>query len=249
VQGDFEEWRIERLNVPHEVYRLLKNAGIDTMGQAIKAIGEEPETLERFAARIGVGRAKAEKIKKQIELLREEADEEQLRTMRTEEQKCSLAELASSDEATITPEEAAGALGCAASTLRTQARTNPAGLGFPVMQLGKTLKIPRGPFVEYMMHGPQGEARYQAERGYTASVSFGRYPATCGVGVETQGSSMEIMQLLTDGILEMFARQMGIKNVREMTKALCGMMMAKAEAMSGYAEMQSAWEKNKGENE
>ncbi len=45
--------------------------------------------------------------------------------------------------------EAARALACDPQTLRSQAKSDPAALGFPVTVVGHRVRIPRAPFLDY----------------------------------------------------------------------------------------------------
>lgn len=55
-----------------------------------------------------------------------------------------------SDEICITPDMAAQVIGCNPQWIRQMARTDPAKLGFRVVQIKSRTKIPRVPFLRYM---------------------------------------------------------------------------------------------------
>lgn len=55
------------------------------------------------------------------------------------------------DTPTITPAIAAEALGCDPQYIRLQAHADPSKLGFPVVCIGKRTKIPRMPFLAFML--------------------------------------------------------------------------------------------------
>ena len=50
----------------------------------------------------------------------------------------------------FTPCDICGVVGCDPQTLRLMARQKPEQLGFPSMILGKRVKFPRIPFLEFM---------------------------------------------------------------------------------------------------
>lgn len=54
------------------------------------------------------------------------------------------------DDEFITPAQAALAIGCNAQSIRISARLNPGGLGFPVSILGRRVRIPRVPFLQWI---------------------------------------------------------------------------------------------------
>lgn len=69
----------------------------------------------------------------------------------------SLAEWAQRDEMYLTPEQAADVIGCDANAIRLAAATAEGrdALGFRVIRLGNTTKIPRIPFLRVL--GWEGE--------------------------------------------------------------------------------------------
>lgn len=50
----------------------------------------------------------------------------------------------------LTPAEIAPALGCTPYAINQQAAADPAKLGFPVVIVGKRVKIPRKAFIRFM---------------------------------------------------------------------------------------------------
>ena len=61
-----------------------------------------------------------------------------------------LADIESMTKDTINCTTAASVLGCNPQLLRIQARECPQALGFPVIVVGKRVKIPRRAFIAYM---------------------------------------------------------------------------------------------------
>lgn len=51
----------------------------------------------------------------------------------------------------ITPAQAAPVIGCSPQTIRIMAREKPAALGFPVVVIGTRTRIPRVPFLRYVL--------------------------------------------------------------------------------------------------
>ena len=51
---------------------------------------------------------------------------------------------------TIDPEDAASVLGCSPNSLRQTARQRPELLGFPVIVMGRRVRIPRLPFIQFL---------------------------------------------------------------------------------------------------
>ena len=64
-----------------------------------------------------------------------------------------ISELTALDREYITPTEAASVLDCAPQRLRDQAHRNPASLGFPVIIMGRKIRIPKEPFIAFMKGG------------------------------------------------------------------------------------------------
>lgn len=50
----------------------------------------------------------------------------------------------------LTPKDVAGCLGCTAYAINQQAAANAGKLGFPVIMVGKRVKIPRKAFIRFM---------------------------------------------------------------------------------------------------
>lgn len=50
----------------------------------------------------------------------------------------------------LTPKDIAGCLGCTAYALNQQAASDASKLGFPVVIIGKRVKIPREAFIRFM---------------------------------------------------------------------------------------------------
>lgn len=67
-----------------------------------------------------------------------------------------LEQIKALDRAVITPDEAAGVLQCNAQYIRMQARADASKLGFPVICLGRRVKIPRLPFITFIEGGANG---------------------------------------------------------------------------------------------
>lgn len=61
-----------------------------------------------------------------------------------------IAELENMTQETISCSAAAEVIGCNPQLLRIQARDCPKALGFPVIVIGKHVKIPRRAFIAYM---------------------------------------------------------------------------------------------------
>lgn len=57
------------------------------------------------------------------------------------------------DTELLTSEQIAGVLGCQAHSIRCQAHADPRSLGFPVIVIGRRVKIPRKPFIEFIEKG------------------------------------------------------------------------------------------------
>ena len=60
-------------------------------------------------------------------------------------------------KAVITPDEAAKVIGCSPQYIRVAARQCPEQLKFPVFLIGRRVKIPRVPFINYMETGAADE--------------------------------------------------------------------------------------------
>jgi hypothetical protein len=59
---------------------------------------------------------------------------------------------------TITAAQASAVLRCDPNSLRRAARDSPERLGFPVILIGHTVRIPRIPFLMYVTGGSYAEA-------------------------------------------------------------------------------------------
>lgn len=66
-----------------------------------------------------------------------------------------LKEIEDSGKEVLTCAEVAPVLKCNPATLHMQAMKAPKKLGFPVIVMGSRVKIPRRPFLNYMMEGGQ----------------------------------------------------------------------------------------------
>ena len=62
----------------------------------------------------------------------------------------SIEEMKLIDKDWLTPKEIAGCLGCTAYAINQQAATDAGKLGFPVIMIGKRVKIPRKAFIRFM---------------------------------------------------------------------------------------------------
>ena len=69
-----------------------------------------------------------------------------------------LDEIRSLSSVTITAVQASAVLQCRPNAIRHAARIAPERLGFPVICLGSTVKIPRIPFLMYVTGGSYAEA-------------------------------------------------------------------------------------------
>mgnify|MGYP003294486060 CR=1 FL=1 len=61
-----------------------------------------------------------------------------------------LTELKESSEPMLNVTDIAEILGCDPQSIRCQAKSNPATLGFPITVIGSRVKIPRIPFLNFM---------------------------------------------------------------------------------------------------
>ena len=62
-----------------------------------------------------------------------------------------IEDIRKSKSAFLTPNDVAEVLGCAPQGIRDAARKNPQALGFPVTVIGNRTRIPRIPFLEFVM--------------------------------------------------------------------------------------------------
>ena len=67
-----------------------------------------------------------------------------------------LKEIAESTKEVLTCQDVAQVLMCNPATLHMQAIEEPWRLGFPVIVMGRRVKIPRRPFLNYMEKGAAG---------------------------------------------------------------------------------------------
>lgn len=61
-----------------------------------------------------------------------------------------LSEMKEAGKDWLTPKEVAGCLGCTPYAINQQAATDAGKLGFPVIMVGKRVKIPRKAFIRFM---------------------------------------------------------------------------------------------------
>ena len=64
-----------------------------------------------------------------------------------------ITEMQASEKEFLTPEEVAGGIGCLAYSITSQAKDNPARLGFAVNVIGTRVRIPRRAFLHWMQYG------------------------------------------------------------------------------------------------
>ena len=64
-----------------------------------------------------------------------------------------LKEIEESTKEVLTCQDVAPVLMCNPATLHMQAMEEPWRLGFPVIVMGRRVKIPRRPFIDYMKKG------------------------------------------------------------------------------------------------
>ena len=62
-------------------------------------------------------------------------------------------EILTSDKDFLIPKDVAEVLGCKPYSINTQAKENPAKLGFPVTVMGANVRIPRLGFIRWMQYG------------------------------------------------------------------------------------------------
>lgn len=68
----------------------------------------------------------------------------------------SLEQIKALDRAIITPAEASRVLQCDPQYIRSQAQRDATKLPFPIMLVGRRVKIPRIPFIAFIEGGAQG---------------------------------------------------------------------------------------------
>ena len=69
-----------------------------------------------------------------------------------------IQEMLASDATVLRPVDVADVLGCDPQYVRITARQRPEALGFPVCVIGKRVKIPRLPFLQYLGYQTGGES-------------------------------------------------------------------------------------------
>lgn len=62
-------------------------------------------------------------------------------------------EILTSEKDFLIPKDVAEVLGCKPYSINTQAKENPAKLGFPVTVMGANVRIPRLGFIRWMQYG------------------------------------------------------------------------------------------------
>ena len=73
-----------------------------------------------------------------------------------------IKEIEASSADFLTPAQVAGVLGCQPYAINTQAKADPAKLGFPVCVMGTRVRIPRRAFLRWMEFGNGLEMRDRA---------------------------------------------------------------------------------------
>lgn len=163
-----ESWLVERLHISDERYRALKSVGITTFGAVVKLTNAELAALPGFS--VGAARDVLEQIaefEQHEELTAQRAANAANRAASAapappggeppEEQPATLPrtieELQDYNKETISPEIAADILGCNPQTIRSQAQVDAGALGFPVIILGREVRIPRRGFIYFMEYG------------------------------------------------------------------------------------------------
>lgn len=64
-----------------------------------------------------------------------------------------LIDLKKSPETFVSADDIAPILGCDGQSIRSQAQANPTKLGFPVIVIGRRVRIPRVPFLNFIGEG------------------------------------------------------------------------------------------------
>lgn len=169
---NINKWWVERLDTTNREYERLKAAGLDTIGEVKEAMRDGARS---FAEKVGVEVETAQKLAKQISELEGNPEPQPVAEPEPEleeselaapagasfgsparcalQDPCTLDELKSCQEDTITPETAAKILGCDAQGICSQARIDAGALGFPVIVLCGEVKIPRRGFIYFMEYG------------------------------------------------------------------------------------------------
>ena len=68
-------------------------------------------------------------------------------------------EIVRSDKVILTPADVAEAIHAEPQVIRLQAREDPSVFGFPVIVVGKRVKIPRIPFIQFICGGNQNDQK------------------------------------------------------------------------------------------
>lgn len=174
---NIDSWCIERLKTTNAEYCTLKQAGINTFGEAKNILGGDTDAA---VANTHLTKTSIQKILKQIgdfelqeELAEQQAAEKQAaelaRAQRRAERQArkerppaldelprlphTIEELETYHAETITPEIAANIIGCSAQSIRSQAQVDAGALGFPVIVMGTRVHIPRRGFIYFMRYG------------------------------------------------------------------------------------------------
>ncbi len=66
-----------------------------------------------------------------------------------------LEEMRKSAKTMLTPSDISEVLQCNPQSIRMQAKSNPSRLGFPVVVIGTRVRIPKGPFLQFVGEGRQ----------------------------------------------------------------------------------------------
>lgn len=159
-----ESWCVERLQISTVTYERLKRASLNTFGDI--AVLEAPM---RLADKANISLKIAQEVFKEINDLEdierktaastnaETKSQPQKETAQPAEEApklpSTLEELEDYPKETITPEIAAGILGCDPQNIRSQAQIDAGALGFPVIVMGSRVKIPRRGFLYFMEYG------------------------------------------------------------------------------------------------
>lgn len=61
-----------------------------------------------------------------------------------------LQDVIMSDRIYLTPADIAPILGCDPQSIRTQAHKHPQAMGYPIIIIGRRIRIPRIPFLQYL---------------------------------------------------------------------------------------------------
>lgn len=61
-----------------------------------------------------------------------------------------LIDIINTDKVYLTPADIAPILGCDPQSIRKQAHKNPQAMGYPIIIIGRRIRIPRIPFLHYL---------------------------------------------------------------------------------------------------